>query len=53
MLHNKFRGNRFTSPEEEGFYHIWPWRPSWSCDQHNVIKFSFPVPESFLTKFGS
>ena len=18
----------------EGFYHIWAWRPSWSCDQH-------------------
>ena len=26
----------------KGFYHIWVWRPSWSCDQHNVIKFSFP-----------
>ena len=26
----------------EGFYHIWAWRPSWSCDQHHVIRFSFP-----------
>ena len=25
-----------------GFYHIWAWQPSWSCDQHHVIKFSFP-----------
>ena len=25
----------------EGFYHIWAWRPSWSCDQHHVIRFSF------------
>ena len=19
----------------KGFYHIWAWRPSWSCDQHH------------------
>ena len=25
----------------KGFYHIWAWRPSWSCDQHHIIKFSF------------
>ena len=24
----------------KGFYHIWAWRPSWSCDQHHVNKFS-------------
>ena len=23
----------------EGFYHIWAWRPSWSCDQDHVNKF--------------
>ena len=23
----------------KGFYHIWAWRPSWSCDQHPVIRF--------------
>ena len=23
----------------EGFYHIWAWRPSWSCDQQHVIRF--------------
>ena len=22
----------------EGFYHIWAWRPSWSCDQDRVKK---------------
>ena len=22
-----------------GFYHIGAWRPSWSCDQHPVIRF--------------
>ena len=26
----------------KGFYHIWAWRPSWSCDRHHVNKFSFP-----------
>ena len=25
-----------------GFYHIVAWRPSWSCDRHHVISFSFP-----------
>ena len=35
------------------FYHIGVWRPSWSCDQHHVIRFHFLVPESFHTKFGS
>ena len=23
----------------KGFYHIWAWRPSWSCDQHHSIRF--------------
>ena len=46
MLHTKFHGNL---PNLKGFYHIWAWRPSWSCDQHHVIKFSFFVPESFHT----
>ena len=36
-----------------GFYHIGAWWPSWSCDQYHVIRFSFLVPESFHTKFGS
>ena len=22
----------------EGFYHIWAWRPSWSCDEDHVNK---------------
>ena len=34
----RFRRRRFL----KGFYHIWAWRPSWSCDQHHVIRFSFP-----------
>ena len=36
----------------KGFYHIWTWRPSWSCGQHHVKKIHIVVPESFLTKFS-
>ena len=45
MLHTKFHGNQPAGSGEEyfkGFYHIWAWRPSWSCDQHHVIRFLFP-----------
>ena len=48
MLHTKFLGNRPASSGEEdfwsGFYHIWAWRPSWSCDQDPANKLSFPLP---------
>ena len=57
MLHTKFCGNRPTGSGEEdflkGFYHIWAWRPSWSCDQDHVKEIHFLVPESFHTKFSS
>ena len=37
MLHAKFHGYQPTGSGEEdnlkGFYHIWVWWPSWSCDQ--------------------
>ena len=29
----------------KGFYHIWAWRPSWSCDFDNLCKLSFPLPK--------
>ena len=47
MLHTKFRENRPALSGEEdlsGFYHIWAWRPSWSCDPDLAIKFSSPLP---------
>ena len=25
----------------QGFYHIWAWRPCWSCDPSHLYKFSF------------
>ena len=48
MLHTKFHGNRSTGSGEEdfeGFYHLWVWRPSWSCDPDTANKLSFPLPK--------
>ena len=36
----------------KGFYHIWMWRPSWSCDPDAVNKLSFPLPKEAPYKFG-
>ena len=55
MLHTKFRGNRlaFSGEEDfEWFYHIWAWRPSWSCDQDPANKLLFPLPMDAPHKFG-
>ena len=46
MLHTKFLENRpADSGEEDFFYHIWAWWPSWSCDQDVTNKLSFPLPK--------
>ena len=29
----------------KGFYHIWAWQPSWSCDPDVANKISFPLPK--------
>ena len=45
MLHTKFQRNWFSDSGEEillGFYHIWAWRPPWSCDLNRIYKLSFP-----------
>ena len=48
MLHTKFRKNRPAGSGKEdyliGFYHIWAWRPSWSCNLDLENKLSFPLP---------
>ena len=48
MMHTKIQGHwPFGSGEEDfflGFYHIWPWWPSWSCDQDHLSKLLFPHP---------
>ena len=44
MLHTKFQGHwPFGSTEEafKDFYHIWAWRPYWSCDMDHLNKLSF------------
>ena len=54
MLQTNFCGNRTAgSGDFKVFYHIFSWRPSWSCDQHHVNNFSFLVHKSLHTKFGS
>ena len=35
MLNAKFQDHMTISSVFEGFYHIWAWRPSWSCDLDN------------------
>ena len=48
MLHTKFRGNPPAGSGEEDFevfYHIWAWRPSWSCDPDAANKISLPLPK--------
>ena len=48
MLHIKFHENRSAGSGEEdflsGFYHIWAWRPTWSCDLDFPIKLLSPLP---------
>ena len=37
----------------KGFYHIWAWRPSWSCDPDATNKLSFPLPNEAPHKMVS
>ena len=52
MLHTKFRDNQFWRRLLKGFYHIWAWRPSWSCDPDAANKISSPYPRRLHIKFG-
>ena len=48
MLYTKFRENPPAGSGEEfleGFYCIWAWWPSRSCDPHAANKLSFPLPK--------
>ena len=45
MLHTKFQGHRLIGSREEEllrFYHIWVWRPYWSCDLDHLNILTFP-----------
>ena len=45
----KFQDQRTSGSGEQedfrGFYDIWAWRPSWSCDPYHLHKLSFPLPK--------
>ena len=47
MLHAKFQDHRTSGSGEDfkGFYHIWEWQPSWSCDLDHLYKLSFSLPK--------
>ena len=40
----KAQGRRATLSCDSSYYHIWAWRPSWSCDLNFVIKLLSPLP---------
>ena len=47
MLHAKFEDPRPLGSRVEdfkGFYHIWAWRPYWSCDLDDLCIHWFPLP---------
>ena len=48
-LAHRFWRRRFLS----GFYHIWVWRPSWSCDQDIANHISMPLPKEASHKIST
>ena len=55
MPHTKFQGHRPFGSRKEDFerlYHIWAWRPSWSCDINHLYSLSLPIPWRLQIKFG-
>ena len=48
MLHAKFQDRKSSGSKEvdfKGFYHIWAWRPSRSCDLYHLYKLLFLLPK--------
>ena len=59
MLYTKFPEDRSTGSREEGFffknfYHIWSWRPSWSCDLKNIsqMQWGYQTFQIWLSFYG-
>ena len=50
MLHTQFKDRHSVLEKRifKGFYHIWAWRKSWSCDLDHLYKLSFPLPKEAL-----
>ena len=55
MLHTKAQVHwPFGSREvdlKKAFYHIWAWRPSWSCDQDHFNILFHPIIKNHHMKF--
>ena len=50
MLHAKFQDHSSGSGEDfKGFYLIWAWQPSWSCDQDDFYKIYVPTTQEGST----
>ena len=47
-----FHDQRISGSEKDfkGFYHIWAWRPSWTCDLNHLYKLSFFLAKEALYK---
>ena len=54
MLHVRFKIIELPVLEKifEGFYHIWVWGSSWSCDLHHLYKLSLPFPKEAPHEIG-
>ena len=54
MPHTKFQRHRPFGSRKDfyRFYHIWAWRPSWSCDINHLYSLSFPHPMEAPHKIG-
>ena len=54
MPYTKFQGHQPLGFEEidEGFYHIWAWKPSWSWDLEHLNKLSFQHPMEAPNEIG-
>ena len=57
MIHAKFQdhgtsGSVLEKKIFKGFYHIWAWPPSWSCDLDHLYKLLFPFPRRLHMSFG-
>ena len=56
MLHTRFQDYWTSGSGDEdffiGFYHIWVWRPSWSCDLYHLYNFRSHFPRRLHMKLG-
>ena len=54
MIRAKFQDNRTSGSGEDfkGFYHIWAWWPSWSCDLYHLKNFLSHFLRKLRIKFG-